>query len=317
MTIPMAYNSSVQSYLNEIGKTPLLTPEQELMYGRSVQALREVKALEDAGEVLSPQQKRVVKRGLQARDRMIRANLRLVVNIAKKYVQRVTHLSLLDLIQEGSMGLVRGVEMYDPCRGYRFSTYAYWWIRQGITRAINMREGDIRMPHQLAESFPRINKVVNELSHKLMREPTRAEVAKVLEMKESDLADMLQRRFRCASLEAQVRDGSPLLELLMDPNEVDSYEKLEDDYTFLDQALFTLTERERQVISLLHGLNQEEALGTRKVGEIVGVSRGQVQQIEKRSLRKMMVYMRKTESLNAKFGADLAGNAHKSVQFLL
>ena len=177
----------VRSYLRDIGRVPLLTHEQEITLGRQVQELMDLESLESeleskAGEkpsrdqlakasgLSSMQLKRKLQHGRRAKKRMVAANLRLVVSVAKKYTKR--NMELLDLIQEGTIGLVRGVEKFDPTRGYKFSTYAYWWIRQGITRAIAEKSRTIRLPIHITEMLNKLKKGQRELSQELGRTPT-------------------------------------------------------------------------------------------------------------------------------------------------
>ena len=181
----------VRSYLRDIGRVPLLTHEQEITLGRQVQELMDLESLESelqskAGEkpsldqlakasgLSSMQLKRKLQHGRRAKERMVAANLRLVVSVAKKYTKR--NMELLDLIQEGTIGLVRGVEKFDPARGYKFSTYAYWWIRQGITRAIAEKSRTIRLPIHITEMLNKLKKGQRELSQELGRTPTVTEL---------------------------------------------------------------------------------------------------------------------------------------------
>jgi len=165
---------SVRSYLRDIGRIPLLEHDEEILLGRQVQRLMEIKACEEllgtptkdelaASLELTPKElRKLLRDGEKAKDRMVTANLRLVVSVAKKYTKR--NMELLDIIQEGTIGLVRGVEKFDPGRGYKFSTYAYWWIRQGITRAIAEKSRAIRLPIHVTENLNKIKKAQRELS---------------------------------------------------------------------------------------------------------------------------------------------------------
>ena len=177
----------VRSYLRDIGRVPLLTHEQEITLGRQVQDLMDIEStqaelesrdgdkpsadkLAKASGLTSLQLKRKLQHGRRAKERMVAANLRLVVSVAKKYTKR--NMELLDLIQEGTIGLVRGVEKFDPPRGYKFSTYAYWWIRQGTTRAIAEKSRTIRRPIHITEMLNKLKKGQRELSQELGRTPT-------------------------------------------------------------------------------------------------------------------------------------------------
>ena len=174
MPQPRATGDSVRAYLRDIGRIPLLEHDEEILLGRKVQRLMEIKACEDLLEAPSKQElaaslnltikelRREIREGEKAKDKMVTANLRLVVSVAKKYTKR--NMELLDIIQEGTIGLVRGVEKFDPGRGYKFSTYAYWWIRQGITRAIAEKSRAIRLPIHVTENLNRLKKAQRELS---------------------------------------------------------------------------------------------------------------------------------------------------------
>ena len=221
----------VRSYLRDIGRVPLLTHEQEITLGRQVQELMEVERLEleiidltgekpsveELAEKLNLNPVQIKKRlraGQRAKERMVAANLRLVVSVAKKYTKR--NMELLDLIQEGTIGLVRGVEKFDPARGYKFSTYAYWWIRQGITRAIAEKSRAIRLPIHITEMLNKLKKGQRELSQEMSRTPTISELAKYVELPEEDVKDLMCKAGQPVSLETKVGDGEDtvLLDLL-------------------------------------------------------------------------------------------------------
>ena len=188
-TVKGTYSADmVRTYLHEIGRVPLLTHEQEIVYGKQVQKMMTLLAeKEELGSELSLKEwadhvqlseielNRIIKQGERAKQKMIEANLRLVVAIAKKYQKR--NMEFLDLIQEGSLGLERGVEKFDPTRGYKFSTYAYWWIRQAITRAIAQQARTIRLPIHITEKLNKIKKTQRELAQKLGRSADVAEIA--------------------------------------------------------------------------------------------------------------------------------------------
>ncbi|MGB1417583.1 MAG: RNA polymerase sigma factor, RpoD/SigA family, partial [Synechococcus sp.] len=235
----------VRSYLRDIGRVPLLTHEQEITLGRQVQDLMELEELEreleardgakPTKELLAKESglsvvklKRKLQHGRRAKERMVAANLRLVVSVAKKYTKR--NMELLDLIQEGTIGLVRGVEKFDPTRGYKFSTYAYWWIRQGITRAIAEKSRTIRLPIHITEMLNKLKKGQRELSQDLGRTPTVTELAAFVELPEDDVKDLMCRARHPVSLEMKVGDGddTELLELLSGDGELPSQQVEED-----------------------------------------------------------------------------------------
>ena len=169
--------SDLAPYLNMIGRVPLLTPSEEIILGTAVREWQDWLG----GPNEAPP--RVKRRGLRARDRMMEANLRLVVHIAKKYAGRLQGMELLDLIQEGTIGLVRGAEKFDPARGYKFSTFAYWWIRQGIGRALAEKSGVIRIPLHQHEQASKMKMAAQRLSQELQRFPTSAEVAAAMDLR--------------------------------------------------------------------------------------------------------------------------------------
>ena len=165
-------------YLATIGREPLLTPAEEIELGNQVQTM--MRLMEEGERELSDQEKKFVRIGKRSKQRMMKANLRLVVSVAKKYQGK--GLELLDLIQEGSLGLERAVEKFDPTRGYKFSTYAFWWIRQSMTRAIACQSRTIRLPVHLSERLTAIRKVSLDLAHKLGAMPSRQEIAEAMAM---------------------------------------------------------------------------------------------------------------------------------------
>jgi len=216
----------VRSYLRDIGRVPLLSHEQEITLGRQVQELMRLEALEaqfkqdtgiaptweelaQAAELGVAQLQRRLRNGRRAKERMVSANLRLVVSVAKKYTKR--NMELLDLIQEGTIGLVRGVEKFDPSRGYKFSTYAYWWIRQGITRAISEKSRTIRLPIHITEVLNRLKKSQRELSQRLGRTPTVVELSAAVALDNEEqgstvhgLIVRLNKELGCAPTMAQL-----------------------------------------------------------------------------------------------------------------
>ena len=293
----------VRSYLRDIGRVPLLTHEQEITLGRQVQELMAIEELEaeltlraggqkpGAAELavaagLSPAvlKKRLVA-GRRAKERMVAANLRLVVSVAKKYTKR--NMELLDLIQEGTIGLVRGVEKFDPTRGYKFSTYAYWWIRQGITRAIAEKSRTIRLPIHITETLNKLKKGQRELSQELGRTPTVTELAVAVELPEEEVKELLCRARQPVSLETKVGDGedTELLDLLAAegtlPGEQVDGECLRGD---LRDLLEQLPELQGRVMKLRYGIDGEEPMSLTGIGRILGISRDRVRNLERDGL---------------------------------
>lgn len=210
-------SDSIKDYLNSIAKYPLLTPQQEIQLGRRVARLKELQQLE---RPLTKDEQREVRSGERARQRFIHSNLQLVVHIARKYDKRQNKtLEFMDLIQEGNIGLSRAVDLFDPTRGYKFSTYAYWWIRQGITRALITYDAVIRLPIGVHEMLYKVNRTIQDLGHELGQAPSTNQVAEHLDMDPKDLSMLLRQTYRVTSLDQYITDSEShtIAETIADP----------------------------------------------------------------------------------------------------
>ncbi|HEX3737167.1 MAG TPA: sigma-70 family RNA polymerase sigma factor [Solirubrobacterales bacterium] len=257
---------SLRLYLRSIGRVDLLTAQQEVELAKRI----------ERGDMLAKRQ-------------MVEANLRLVVSIAKGYLGR--GLSFLDLIQEGSLGLIRAVEKFDYRRGYKFSTYATWWIRQAVTRAIADKARTIRIPVHMVEKLNRVAHVERQLVQRLGREPEAVEIAAELRWPVSDVRDILRVAQLPVSLEKPVgdEDESELGDFVADEAVLEPFEEASEHLQKegVRRALDALPERERQVIELRYGLGGAEPLTLEEVGRTFGVTRERIRQIENNTLKKL------------------------------
>jgi len=284
---------SIILYLNEIGDEPLLTFEQEQELAQRMLAGREAARRLCDPRVIPPVERRALQRevdsGEDARAQLINSNLRLVVSIARRYQGH--GLSLLDLIQEGSLGLMRAVDKFDPSRGLKFSTYATYWIRQSVGRAIADHGRTVRLPVHLGERLSRLNRVRQQLTQRLDREPTAEEIATEVGLTIEQVTRAEQAAQMPASLdEAHTDDGSGALsEIIADPLEPSPLEQvshglLRDD---LSEAMSHLTSRERSILRLRYGLEGETAHTLEQIGQRLSLTRERVRQLESEALKKL------------------------------
>ncbi|MGG6262935.1 sigma-70 family RNA polymerase sigma factor [Leptolyngbya sp. AN03gr2] len=304
-----------QSYLTEIGRYPLLTFEEEQSYGALAQHLMSIQTVEEKLTqtlnreptlaelaekcgVTEEELKRKIYEGKVATRKFIQCNLRLVVSVAKKYQNR--GLSFLDLIQEGSLGVIRAVEKFNPDRGYKFSTYAYWWIRQGITRAIATSSRAVRLPIHVNEKLSKIKKVSQELTRSLNRPPTETEIAEALDWNIETFRELKNIGRSLLSLNQKINSDPDADEIgnfiendrFPSPEEVAHLSMLRD---HISLAFKELDERERKILSLRFGLDDGVPLSLAKIGKELKLSRESVRQIEQKVMRKL----RKKRSLKS------------------
>ena len=309
---PSGYNKTenddaVGAFFKEMARYPLLKPDEEVELARRVRFLEEVKELQAALELeLGAQPSKVqvasqleitekqlesrLYQGRVAKRKMIRSNLRLVVSIAKRYLNR--GVPFLDLIQEGAMGLNRASEKFDPDKGYKFSTYAYWWIRQAITRAIANDARTIRLPIHIVEKLNKLKKAQRELKQKLARNPTEAEMAEALEITVHQLRQLQQLRRQALSLNHRVgkEEDTELMDLLEDEDNQSPEAKMNEN--MMRQEIWevlgdVLTPREKDVISLRYGLTSSEPCTLEEVGNMFNLYRERVRQIQSKAMRKL------------------------------
>ena len=278
---------TIHAYLKEIGRVPLLSREEELLEARKVQRLRQL--LERQGDPsVSLEDKRIIQEGQRAKTHMIQANLRLVVSVAKKYRNR--GLELMDLIQEGSLGLERGVEKFDPTKGYRLSTYCYWWIRQSITRAICNQGRLIRLPLHVSEKLTALKKVQHQFLQEKGRAATVSELATAIDSSLEDLQALLSRTKQTLSLDLRVGSEKDMSLVELIESEGQSPETGASEMLLqasLSQMLSALDEREQLVIELRFGLKAGQVHSLESIGKVLSVTRERVRQIESKALHKL------------------------------
>jgi RNA polymerase primary sigma factor len=297
---------SFGQFLNDAGRITLLTPEEEIYLGKQVQAMRAL--LEDKPKgPYGKNQKATLRRGQRAKERMVSANLRLVVMISRKYLSKNRHvgtaargIAIEDLVQEGNMGLMRAVDKFDPTRGYKFSTYAFWWIKQGITRYLHQKTRMIRPPHHIAEKIFQINKVTHHLCNTLGRRPTLDELAEGLGMSRNEFDLMRERAAGVTSLDQlAVEDGSSLITLIGAGTNEQQLNDLHQSMHLakLSDCIDRLEAKERHMIVMRYGLEGHHPHSYREIGEIYNLSRERVRQYVEKGQRKLRFYLSSQSSL--------------------
>ncbi|MBP8250740.1 MAG: RNA polymerase sigma factor RpoD [Herpetosiphon sp.] len=289
----ISVNDTVRLYLREIGAVPLLKGDEETNLARAMEtgdkAQQKLLTTHNLSDAERRELQRLIDRGEQAREHLTTANLRLVVSVAKKYIGR--GLSLLDLIQEGNVGLIRAVEKFDYSKGFKFSTYATWWIRQAITRAIADQARTIRIPVHMVETINRMMRTARRLTQEHGREPSDEELAAALDLTVDKVRAIRKTSLEPVSLETPVgqEEDSQLGDFLPDekfeaPSDAASHQMLREQ---VSQVLDQLTERERRVLKLRFGLEDGTQRTLEEVGKEFGVTRERIRQIEVKALRKL------------------------------
>jgi RNA polymerase primary sigma factor len=288
---------SVRAYLKQIGKVALLNAEEEVELAKRIEAglyaAERLRRAIDAGEKVSPQMRRdlrwIVRDGERAKNHLLEANLRLVVSLAKRYTGR--GMAFLDLIQEGNLGLIRAVEKFDYTKGYKFSTYATWWIRQAITRAMADQARTIRIPVHMVEVINKLGRIQRELLQDLGREPTPEELAKEMDITPEKVLEIQQYAREPISLDQTIGDegDSQLGDFIEDSEAVVavdavSFTLLQDQ---LQSVLATLSEREAGVVRLRFGLTDGQPRTLDEIGQVYGVTRERIRQIESKTMSKL------------------------------
>ena len=305
MAQPKVSGDSVRAYLKDIGRIPLLEHDEEILLGRQVQRLME---LEDKRKELESQHdrkvddnelaqhfdydykaiKRELRAGKKAKDKMVSANLRLVVSVAKKYTKR--NMELLDIIQEGTIGLIRGVEKFDPGRGYKFSTYAYWWIRQGITRAIAEKSRAIRLPIHVTENLNKLKKAQRELSQINGYMPTVFQLSDHLNLTVDEIKDLMCKARQPTSLEIKIGENrdTALIDLLEDESQFPEF-LLENQFMKenLRSLIEELPEMQAAVLNMRYGIGEDihEPMSMTAIGQVLNMSRDRVRTLEHKGLK--------------------------------
>ncbi len=305
MTQPRITGDSVRAYLRDIGRIPLLEHDEEILLGRKVQRMLEIKACEELLEdptqddlarsldITSKQLRRELRDGEKAKDKMVTANLRLVVSVAKKYTKR--NMELLDIIQEGTIGLVRGVEKFDPGRGYKFSTYAYWWIRQGITRAIAEKSRANRLPIHVTENLNKLKKAQRELSQINGYMPSVFQLSEHLGLTVDEIKDLMCKARQPTSLEIKIGENrdTALIDLLEDetqlPETILERQCIKED---MREMISDLPEMQAAVVSMRYGIGEDilEPMSMTAIGQVLNMSRDRVRTLEHKALRELRTH---------------------------
>ena len=282
----------IRWYLQQAGRVPMLTPSEEINLGNEVKAYMEIRDLKEP----TLEQRKIIKRGVRAKDRMFNANLRLVVHISKKYAEATLgSMTMLDLIQEGNLGLSRAIEKFDPTRGYKFSTYAYWWVRQAVGRSISLSDRVIRLPLNAIAVQKKVAQFVEVYKEENNRIPTIEECAKFCKIRVSTMRAYLEHIPKVSSLDLmmskdnKIFEDSAILDFIVDPDLEKQQEQIEIDHGIdqLEGLLAELPERDRWCMELRYGIDELGPMTYQAIAQIMDISRERVRQIEAQCLKRM------------------------------
>lgn len=289
---------SFKSYLNEIARYPLLTVDQEIQYGRRIAKMRELQQL---GRELTPEEQRQVRSGQKARERFMQCNLQLVVHIAKKYeCRKRKSLEIMDLIQEGNIGLARAVELFDYSRGYKFSTYAYWWIKQGIQRALSCSDSMIRIPTGMQELLAKVARNGAELGHELGRTPTIKEIAEKMNINPEAIYDAIEHSHAVCSLDVKPSNSENvmLLDMIADPQSLMNIDDLSINYQAEKMVEIIENSLDEKAKFIVKSRRLQEPVSWRELESTMGLSATRLQQIERRALFRVKMLLNQGKELD-------------------
>lgn len=271
----------VKDYLNSIARFPLLTPQQEIQLGRRVARWVELKSKKN----LTESERRELRSGERARQQFINSNLQLVVHVARKYDKRRKTMEFIDLIQEGNIGLSRAVELFDYSRGYKFSTYAYWWIRQAITRALICNDPIIRLPIGVHEQLMKLNRIMEELSQSMGRVPSIAELATAMDMEAKALSLLMKQSYTVTSLDIAISNNTNILEMIAKTIDQEDSAPVEELKSYMNLYLDDLTKH------VIQARMATQPLSWTQIEAETGCKRDRLQDIYKRGINRLRMLM--------------------------
>lgn len=287
-------SDTLRDYLNQIGKIPLLTAAEEIELGHAIQKMIAVQT-----DQPSKEEQRILRIGRRAKERMIKGNLRLVVGVAKKYKHLTNRLTMHDLVQEGNIGLIRAVELFDPARGYKFSTYAYWWIRQGIMRSIQVQDRMIKLPTGAGDALRKVRSFTLEYQAQHGRTPTIAECAEVAGVTERAMKDYLAASIDAGSLDAKIKtnghdDASSWIEMIScEGPSVDDELEQDTKIEAVTQALEHMSSDHRQILSMRYGLDTGGEMPIVQIAKTLKLGRDTTSKMIRASENEMRLILKK------------------------